>query len=233
MKKVVLANDLKDLFPGESFLDRADIKVYLAATNDDVLKLHREKQTDLIIVRLEMPGIRSEELFAAVRKNEELRHVSVIMVCNDSLAHRERAKQCRANAVFTAPVDASQLHLKVQQFLNVSPRISYRGILAVAIEGKFRNRPLPFWTENIRATGLLIRTEEPLARGAGIFFSFFLPDGTHVSGYGDIVRAVKAHASPDTFLFGVKFTNVDPEAKAAIEATVKKRAQERKALRGD
>jgi c-di-GMP-binding flagellar brake protein YcgR len=113
------------------------------------------------------------------------------------------------------------LSIKMQQFLNTAPRTLYRAALAVAIEGKFKNRPVPFWTENISANGMLIKTEEPLAKEAGIFFSFFLPDGTHVSGYGEIVRVVQSETEPGTFLYGVKFTNIDPRAKAAIEAVIK------------
>jgi c-di-GMP-binding flagellar brake protein YcgR len=110
----------------------------------------------------------------------------------------------------------------MQQFLNVAPRKSYRATLAVAIEGKFKTRPLPFWTEDISMSGMLIRTEEPLIKGAGIFFSFFLPDGTHASGYGEIARVVQQEATPDTFLYGVRFTDIEADVRVAIQAVVKK-----------
>jgi hypothetical protein len=80
---------------------------------------------------------------------------------------------------------------------------------------------MPFWTENISANGMLIKTEEPLSKDAGIFFSFFLPDGTHVSGYGEISRIVQLKTAPVTFLYGIKFTNIDPSVRSAIEAVVK------------
>jgi len=222
MKKILLAIDLKDLFLEKgSFFDRADIKVFTAATNDDVLKIYNKEEIDLIVTQLDMPGIKSEELFSIIRQSKELQKVSVIIVCQDTLAHRERCKQCRANAVITMPVDIDMLYFKAQQFLNVAPRTLYRTALAVAIEGKFKNRPLPFWTENISANGMLIRTEEPLAKEAGIFFSFFLPDGTHVSGYGEIARVVQLETAPDTFLYGIKFTNIEPSVRSAIEAITK------------
>jgi hypothetical protein len=129
----------------------------------------------------------------------------------------------------TLPLDGELLSLKVQQFLSVAPRMMYRAALAVAIEGKFKNRPLPFWTENLSANGMLIRAQEPLAKGDGIFFSFFLPDGTHVSGYGEIVRAVQLVNEPDSFQFGITFTSIDPEVKAAVEKVVKLTACRRNA----
>lgn len=222
MKKILLAKELTGIFLEKgSFFDRTDIKVFTAATNDEVLKIYNKEELDLIITQLDMPGIRSEELFSIIRTNKKLQKVSVIIVCQDSLAQRERCKQSKANAVFTIPVDIDLLSIKAQQFLNVAPRTLYRAALAVAIEGRFKNRPLPFWTENISANGMLIKTDEPLSKDSGIFFSFFLPDGTHVSGYGEISRVVQLRTGPDTFLYGVKFTNIDPSVRSAIEAVVK------------
>ncbi len=223
MKKVLLANNLKGLFQDKSsFLDRADIAVFTADTSDEVLGIHREKRVDLIVMRLDMPGIRCEELFNTIRTNKELRAVSTIIVCKSTLADRERCKQCNANAVFTIPVDTALLHVKALQFLNVAPRKSYRAALAVAIQGKFKDKPLPFWTENISSHGMLIRAEEPLAKGDGIFFSFFLTDGTHVSGYGEIARVAQLKTAPDAFQYGIKFTDIAPSVQSAIEAAVKK-----------
>ena len=222
MKKIIITRDLKRIcLEASRFLERTDIRVFTADTTDDILQLYLKEKADLIVTRLDLPGMKSEEIFGIIRRSKELRDVSVIIVCQDTLAHRERCKQCRANAVLTLPVDGDLLVLKAQQFLNVAPRMMYRAALAIAIEGKFKNRPLPFWTENISANGMLIRAEEPLGKGDGIFFSFFLPDGTHVSGYGEIVRAVQLSAEPETYQLGVNFTSVDPATKAAIEQVVK------------
>lgn len=223
MIKVLVAGSLKSLFMKKSsFLDRSDIQVFTAETSGEVLKIHRQEHVNLIITRLDMPSMKSEELFSIIRNGPELRSVSTILVCEDTLAQRERCKRCNVNAIFTLPVDTAQLHLQVQHFLKVPPRIFYRAALAVAISGKFKNQPLPFRTENISANGMLIITEEPLAKGDGIFFSFFLPNGTHVSGYGEIIRVSQQATKPESFLYGIKFTNVDRDAMAAIDAVVRK-----------
>ena len=118
------------------------------------------------------------------------------------------------------PVDTAILTLKAHQFLNVLPRKLYRAPLAVGIQGRFKDKPHPFWTENISARGMLIRTEEPLAIGDGVFFSFFLPDGTHVSGYGEIARADQP--ATGAYHYGIKFTDVSPDDSAAIETAIQK-----------
>lgn len=223
MEKVLIAKDLKSLFiEKSSFLDRADITVFTAATNTEVLELHRVEKVDLIVTQLDSPGIKGEVIFDTIRRSKSLRDVSTIIICNDTLTQRERCKQCRANAVFTIPVDTILLQIKMQQLLNVAPRRFYRAVLAVAIQGKFKDRPLPFWTENISSSGMLIKTEEPLSKGDGIFFSFFLPNGTHVSGYGDIIRVVPPFAEQNVILYGIKFTNIDPSVQSAIDSTIKK-----------
>ncbi len=223
MKKVLLAKDIETLFKIESdLLFPADATVFPAATNDEILKVHERENADLIVTRIDLPGMKSEELFRIIRNNEELKAVSTIIICEDSLEHRMRCRKCQANAVFTAPVDVPLLSLKARQFLDIARRKPYRAVLAVGIQGSFKDLPRPFWTENISASGMLIRSEEPLMTGDITFFSFFLPDGTQVTGYGKISRAEKLATTPDTFLYGVKFTNIDPAVRAAIEAAVRK-----------
>jgi hypothetical protein len=221
MKNILISNDLKNfLTKRSSYLNNADIKIYTAATNDELLSIHREVKANLIITHLDMSGIKIVDLFKIIRNNKELRDVSVIMICKGNLANRELCKRCGTNAIITLPVDRDLLNLKVRQLLNIAPRKNYRAALAVAIEGKFKDRPHPFWTENISSSGMLIKTEEPLSRDAGIFLSFFLPDGTHVSGYGEITRVIQLENEPG-FLYGVKFTSIDQEVRSAIKDAVK------------
>ena len=124
------------------------------------------------------------------------------------------------NAVLTMPVDEQLLQSKMQQFLNIAPRMVYRATLAVAIEGKFRGQPRPFWTENISESGLLIKAEEPLSRGDGVYLSFFLHDGTHVSGYGEIMRVDRLPEEARMYLYGIRFTNIDEESRTAIRKDI-------------
>jgi CheY-like chemotaxis protein len=223
MKKVLLARDLKKpIMEKSNFLERAGVVVFTAATNEDMLKVHKKERVDLIVTKLDLPGMKSEELFRSIRESRVLRDVSTIIICKDTLAHRERVGQCNPNAFFTMPVKPVLLHMKMQQFLNIAPRKAYRAALALGISGKFKNRPLSFRTENISASGMLISAEEPLAKGDGVYFSFFLPDGTHVSGYGEIARVNKVPSALEAFLYGIKFTDVDPDVKSLIEAAVKK-----------
>lgn len=223
MKRVLIAEDLKGHFSEKgSFFNRAEIAVITAATNDQMLQVCTSEPVDLIVTRLDMPGIRTEDLFKVIRNSESLKGMSTILCCVDTLANRERCKQCGPNAVITLPVEPALLYVKVQQFLNIAPRMDYRAVLAVAIEGQFKTTPLPFWTENVSASGMLITANEPLTKGDGIFFSFYLPGGTHVSGYGEISRVEQREAASGPYRYGIRFTNITLDVRAAIEAAIKK-----------
>ena len=221
MKKVVIAKDLKRMFPEkDSFLDRANVSVIPAFMNDDILRICSTENVDLVVTQLDMPGIKCEDLFDSIRTDPKMQKVSIILICQNTLAQRERSRNCKVNAVLTMPVDAQLLQSKMQQFLNIAPRMVYRATLAVAIEGKFRGQPRPFWTENISESGLLIKAEEPLSRGDGVYLSFFLHDGTHVSGYGEIMRVDRLSEEARMYLYGIRFTNIDEESRTAIRKDI-------------
>jgi len=223
LKKIVIASSLLYLLEGQGgFLQRSDAKVFTTDTNEDLLKIHAKERAKVLIMPLEMPGVSIEKFFAVLRAHEVLRDVSTIIICKATLDQRERCKKCRPNAVFTTPVDKVLLHLKVQQFINVVHRKSYHAAVAVAIPGSFKSKPQLFWTENISTGGILVRSEECLEKGEGIFVSFFLPDGTHVSGYGEITRTAPDIKNPHVQLYGIRFTSIDETDVAAIEAYINK-----------
>lgn len=230
MKKVLIASNVKRLYMEQDrFLDRAHLKIFTADTNDEVLKIHSEEKADLIVTKLDMPGIRSEELFDAIRQRKELRDVLTIIICKDDIDNRDRCRQCGATVTLAMPVDVALLYDKVHQLLNMAARQAYRVALTVAVESKLKNKSFLYRTENISATGVLVKAENILAQGDRISLSFFLPDGTHVTAQGDVTRTVKQGTAPDESLYGIKFTEIDPGVQSAIETFIKKEAERKRA----
>jgi DNA-binding NtrC family response regulator len=227
MKKVLIAHDLKSLcLDNNSALDRADIMVFTGTSNDELLKIHTDEKVDLIVTKLDMHGMMTEELFDAIKQRKELQAVATILVCEEGMIHKARSGQCNANVVLTIPVEAVQLHAKIRQFLDIAPRQSYRVTLNVAVEGKFKNKAFLYRTDNISTTGMLIsavtKTDEVLTVGDRLAFSFYLPDGTRVSARGTVERVIQRELTPEVCLYGVKFNELPPVVKTAIEAFVKK-----------
>jgi len=223
MKKILTSDDLNRLYlKNDTMIDRLGISVLTAETNDEMLDVHRKEKADLIITRLDLPGMRIEDFFNSIRENKDLRKVSTIIICEDNVIHQARCKQCSPNTVFAMPVDKTGLHAKSMQLLDVAPRRPYRVTLNVAVEGKFNNKPFLHRTEDISSTGMLIRAKDSLAQGDHITFSFYLPNGMRISARGEVERIVKQKAEPGICLYGVKFTDLDSDARSAIEAFVAK-----------
>jgi len=228
MKKILTSDDLNRLYlRNEAIIDRVDIAVLTAETNDEMLDIHRKEKADLIITRLGLPGMRIEDVFNTIRESTDLRKVSTIIICEDNVTHQARCKQCGPNAVISMPVNKAGLHAKAMQLLDVAPRRAYRVTLNVSVEGKFNNKPFLHRTEDISSTGMLIRAKDILAQGDRITFSFYLPNDMRISAHGEVERIVKLTTEPGICLYGVKFTDLGSDARSAIEAFVAKELKNR------
>jgi len=204
MKKVLFSKDLISIMmQGENLLNRADMMVFTAVTTDDILKIHIEETLNLIVTMLDLPGTRSEAIFDIIWQSQSLKKVRVIMICEDNIFNRTRCKQCGDHYVLAMPVDPGLVREQVRQFLDVSQRQVYRVVLKVSVEGNFNDRPFLYITENISATGALIRAELDLSPWNCISCSFYLPDGTQINTQGEVVRALKQAGSNET-LYGIK-----------------------------
>lgn len=224
MKKALMTAGLINFYIQEnSFLGREDIKVFTAATTDVMLKLHREEKVDLMVTTLDLPGtLTCEKLFDTIRRSEELRKVSIIIICEDTPVNSKRCRQCGANAVFTTPVDGALLHDRMRQLLDIAPRQAYRAMLQIAgVEGTLGDRAFLCHAENISATGMLISAQEVLPEGSPVYLSLFLPDGARVCAHGAVVRTARQMATSHAFRYGIRFTDISPEDVAAIEKFVK------------
>lgn len=223
MKKVLIAKALEQKCREQkSFLDRSDIATFFATTTDELLTIHRKEKTVLIVTTLDLPGMRFEDVFDIIRQDKDLRSVSIVIVCEDTYGNQMRATQCGANAVLGIPVDAPVLLAAMQRLLNIAPRKAYRVALNVAVEGKFNNRPFLYRTENLSASGMLIRAEGIFAPDDRLSLSFYLPDGRRVSVHGKISRIVEKGTTPGTCLYGVQFVDLTPDDRLALEAFIQK-----------
>ena len=176
MKKVIIAEDLITLVEKDnSFFKRTDIRTITAATNKEILDLHRTERADLIITNIDMPEMNAEELCTLIRNDNELRSVSIIIVCPETAANLQRCVQCGANAFVTTPVNPAVLLQEAHLLLHVTPRRSCRIDLKLKMEGRSKENPFTGLTENISAAGMLFRSAAILFEGDSISCSFSLP----------------------------------------------------------
>lgn len=226
MKKVLITDEVTAIIAREkSFLDREGIELFMVATNDDVLPAHRAEKTDLIITTLHTAGIQCEELCSAIRSDELLRKVSIIVLCQNNSGDIRRSAMCQANAVLMMPVDPALVLEKMRRLLEISWRESYRVLVSVIVEGSSKDTPFFGRSGNISATGMLIEAEKVLEKGEQLKCSFFLPGSAQIKTNGEIVRTIKQAKESKTYQYGLRFAELSSEARTAIEQFVEKKSQ--------
>jgi CheY-like chemotaxis protein len=223
MKKVIIAEDIKTMLEKDhSFLNRSDIRAIAAATNEDILALHRAEKADLIIAHLDTPGLSGENLCALIREDAALRNVSIIIVCSETDANLQRCVQCGANAFITTPVNTAILLQEAYQLLHVTPRRSCRIPLKLKIEGAAKEKPLTGNVKNISVSGMLFQSSAILFEGDTIKCSFSLPGSPRITTSVEIVRVIKKENEEDAqVLYGVRFPDISDDDISALESFVK------------
>jgi CheY-like chemotaxis protein len=223
MKKILIAKNIHGaLQKNSTFLNGTDFTVFVAETNDEVLNIHRKERVNLIITDLDMPGMSSEQLCSAIREDEKLRTVSMLMVCENTPEAIERSRQCRANAVLLHPVHPLVLEIKAQQLLDVAARETVRVLLSANVDGQPGGEVFYCRSRNISATGMLIETDHPLPEGARLTCLFYLPDAKKIQTACKVIRSIEPAPGDEDRLYGIMFTDITPETKRLLADFIEK-----------
>jgi len=223
MKKVIIAKDIRAIVEKKkTFLDRSEVRLFAAPSNEKVLALHRAIKADLIVAKLNMPEMSGETLCSLIRDDEELRDVSIIVVCSENESDLARCIQCRANAFISSPVDTELLLQEAHRLLNVAPRTSYRIPIRVKFFGKSKQRVFTGYTENLSSSGMLLCTMSHLFEGDSVMCSFSVPVSTQITVQAEVVRVLGKEPEHNANCYGIKFTELGANATSAIQAFVEK-----------
>lgn len=210
MKKILVAHAVHNYLKHDpEFREWTGIVVFVAASNDEALEIHRAERVDLIITDLKAPGMSSSEFCAAVRDDLDLRTVSIIVICANEIEAIEEGLRCRANAILLRPVHPLVLMTKARQLVNVPPRGAYDALVRVRIQGEAGEKTFFCRSQNISAAGMLIETEQQLNEGMRIECSFLLPGSTQVAHMPmKIVRAAGQTGAENVRQYGAMFTDM-------------------------
>jgi CheY-like chemotaxis protein len=203
----------------QSFLNRSGIKIFTTTTNEEALALHRSERVDLIIAYLNMPAMAGETLCARIRDDDQLRRVSILLVCpaNAAAASEELCMQCGANSFITLPIRTAVLLQEAYHLLHVAPRKSFRIPMKVNLEGVSKGKSFAGLVENISTSGLLFRAAAILNEGDSVRCSFSLPGSAKINLRAEIVRSLEEEGEVDAHFYGVRFVNPGDDVVSAIE----------------
>jgi CheY-like chemotaxis protein len=227
MKKVIMPEDVRQLLEKErSFLNRSNVRVLVAGSNEEILDLHRTEKADLIIAHLTTKGMTGGTLCSLIRNEESLRRVSILLICSDGEKDIEQCSQCGANAFVTSPINVAVVLQEAWQLLQVPPRSSCRIPVKLRIEGTAGNRTVTGVTENISTSGILFRSSSQLYEGDTVLCSFSMDGSTRLTVTAEIVRVIEGTHKREGDLFGARFSSLSDSDLSAIRAFVEENCKD-------
>lgn len=202
----------------KNILSNRGLQILTAASGEEALAIHKNEKVDLIVSRLDMTRTGSDSLCSLIRKDDTLKKVSFIMVCDNTKRDLERCQKCGPNSVVTRPVDPEVFLEKVSQLIDIPKRTGMSVLIKVSPMG---NQPFFCTSVNISTPGVLLEADRTISKAALVTCSFFIPGSGSISVDGEVMRI--REVSPNTFHWGIKFLNLSREHKTALEAFVKKK----------
>lgn len=215
---------MEDTRRGQILVTGVDDPVYNAVVNvlsplgfdihrapwDDYLRDHVQiTPFDVIVAGFSMTAGGMERFFKAARsRGSACHHAGVILIAPER--HLELAKTHLghgANRVVSDRGVSSQLQVAVSELLGVAPRVpvTTNARIKIYVEGK----PVQSFcqTQNLSATGVLIRGFSHYPQGSKIDFEISLPtDSAPIKGSGTISRRTE-RTSERVEGLGIKFTS--------------------------
>jgi CheY-like chemotaxis protein len=219
MKKIIITSDIMHAIGGrDTLIGRGNIKVFLARSSEEILSLHRTHRADVIITDMVLSVMDGVKLCSVIRSDDELRHVSIILACDDTQASLAQCREAQANVILTKPVDQVQLFSKVSDMLMVPPRQDLRALLHASVNGQKGSRSFLGVTENISISGILLETDQVLAQGDLITCQIDIV-GRAITAEGIIMRVEQRKSG--RFRYGMKFRSLDTKALVLIDQYVR------------
>lgn len=216
MKKILIAETLKTFIADDRALERNDVVIVSAATVEEILSAHRTDRADLIIADLDMPESGGDRLCYLIRREQDLRAVSIIIVCDCSEEVRERCIAFGANAVVQKPVRSEDLLGKIKSLLDIRERKAVREIVKISVAVSSPGIFFFAIAKNLSGSGLLFETNRIIRKGSRVTCSFVLQH--QVVADGEIARICRTSGkSGDNFEYGVRFIGLDSSGKMEVE----------------
>ncbi|BCJ56356.1 response regulator [Actinoplanes sp. NBRC 14428] len=119
---IVVAEDHEDiLFVLQRALERAGHQVVATTDGAAALEAVREHRPDVVVTDVDMPRMSGLELCRAIRADEGLRHIPVVLASGSMLPGDARAAEVGANATLLKPFLPAQLLACVAELMPPPP----------------------------------------------------------------------------------------------------------------
>jgi CheY-like chemotaxis protein len=117
-KKILVVDDESDLLKVILLrLKKTGYEVFGGADGQEALDLARQIIPDLIILDVYLPVINGDDVAKRLKKDDELKHIPIILISASSVALGERASKCGADGYLTKPYEHEELIGMVKKIL--------------------------------------------------------------------------------------------------------------------
>ena len=219
MKKIILTDRFKQSLDPEFFSAFTDVELITAYSNEEALKLHRNRKADLIITELYGSGMSTLQFCTTLREDEGARGVSIIVYCRDNEVERAESARRKANAVLTLPVSAALLRDTMRRLLSVPPRRTFRSTFKARLSSV--GATINCLMENISVTGMLFEAGMTLQKGEKLLCTLILPSAPPFVAQVEVVRTSREQSPSTSVWYGARFSRLDPAARSAIERVLR------------
>ncbi len=173
------------------FLARDAFDVDRFPSGTGALELTAHVSIEVLMVRYPLPDMDLGVFLQAVRQPDSRCLTSPILLLADNAAATEAEAYIGrgANRVLELEAAEDDLQTAVSSLLAVAPRKDARFLARMEIKLGGAKDMILCQTENLSASGILIKTERRYDKGTKIDFEFSLPDDVRpISGVAEVVR---------------------------------------------
>lgn len=219
MKKILLADSAKLVIELEKAIlsNRDNIRLFTASSGIEAINIHKNEKVNLILCALYMPGMNGDEVCRLIRKDDNIKNVSIVMVTT-SAKDVDMCLAAGANDVVLKPINPVDLLEKVGKYINIAVRRDTRLVARIGIQGIKGRVSEPFLdnTVDISISGVLIETNHLLNIKEKVSCSFFIPGNpAPVTATGEVVRRTDGKQVGMNY-YGVRFLNIGKEDRQTL-----------------
>ena len=223
MKQIIVSETiLKTIQKNHTLIGRGALSLNPAKTSEEILEQHRKNKADLIITDLTLPVMGGVKLCEAIRKDEKLKSVSIIMVCDNSDVAMIQCQRAGANAILPQPLQADELFVRISDLLIIPKRQAMRVLMRISVKGQNGTDFFFASSQDVSVSGMRLETDKALPKGAQLSCAFFVGH-IGITVQGTVTRTFKTPQG--AYQYGVRFQNLDTKSLVTIEQFVKEKIQ--------
>ncbi|MCX7830421.1 MAG: response regulator, partial [Acidobacteria bacterium] len=172
--KLLIVDDMKSFLNLEqTFLRRAECKIFTATTGLEAIKVAELVHPDLILLDIEMPELNGIETTRILQNNKKLKDIPIIIV--SSTTRKDEALKAGAKEFLQKPVDENTFLTAILKYAPLRIRKDKRVRLETQCNFALEGSQHKGKTLDVSVSGIFLETDIPLEIGNHLEISFSMP----------------------------------------------------------